>query len=365
VKLIPRSEYAQALRPDLEPALFAPVPSRLLWLPLHLAVIALGTWAIARDLGGLLGAFGWSLLIGHSFAGCAFVAHETLHGATVRNRALRSLIGWVAFLPFVLSPRLWDAWHNRVHHGHTLKDGVDPDAFPTVATWERSRATRFADRVAFGANRALGWLTPILGFTGQSQQMLWRAQSHGILDGRGQRRAILETLAGMAVWASLGLLGGGHLWLFAYLLPLCVGNAVVMGYILTNHCLSPHTDVNDPLVNSLSVTTPALVRILHLNFGYHVEHHLFPSMSPRFAPRVRDRLVARWPGRYQSMPLLSALRLLLATPRCYRDATTLEDPLTGQRATALLPRDLPSGTAATERPLVELAAAEALADQAA
>ena len=34
-----------------------------------------------------------------------------------------------------------------------------------------------------------------------------------------------------------------------------------MSYITTNHWLSPHTAVNDPLVNSLSVTVPGWLAV--------------------------------------------------------------------------------------------------------
>src|SRR5262249_10325741 len=121
--------------------------------------------------------------------------------------------------------------------------------------------------------------------------------------------------------------------------PLLVANAVVMGYILTNHSLSPLTDVNDPLLNSLTVTVPRAFAALHLDFGLHVEHHLFPAMSPRHLGLVRDQLIARWPDRYQSMPLVEALTRLMATPRLYATATVLCDPKTGQLAPTLLPRE--------------------------
>ena len=60
-------------------------------------------------------------------------------------------------------------------------------------------------------------------------------------------------------------------------------NGIVMGFILTNHSLSPHTEVNDPLINSLSVTGPRWFEWLTLGFGYHVELHLFPAISARQA----------------------------------------------------------------------------------
>jgi fatty acid desaturase len=155
--------------------------------------------------------------------------------------------------------------------------------------------------------------------------------------GRERTLAIVERVAMAALWTALGLLIGGGAFVFAFVIPLLIGNAIVMGYILTNHSLSPLTDVNDPLLNSLSVTAPRLVEILHLDFGLHVEHHLFPAMSSKYAPLVRNELLARWPERYQSMPLFQALWLLMRTPRIYLDAVTLVEPRDGRSFSTLIP----------------------------
>src|SRR5947209_6739158 len=117
----PLSHYAREARALLPKSIFAPHAASLGWLAFHLAVIAFGMTLVVHRVGGLAGMVLWSLIIGHSFAGTAFVGHETMHGAVVRNGALRQLIGWFCFLPFTLSPRLWVAWHNKVHHGNTMK----------------------------------------------------------------------------------------------------------------------------------------------------------------------------------------------------------------------------------------------------
>ena len=83
---------------------------------------------------------------------------------------------------------------------------------------------------------------------------------------------------------------------------------------------------------------PRVFEKLHLNFGLHVEHHLFPSMSSHYAPLVRAELQRRWPERYQSLPLFTALARLHATPRVYASDTRLHDPRTGAEASTLLPR---------------------------
>jgi fatty acid desaturase len=341
----PISAYSREVRSALPAAAFAPVPTRLVWLAAHLTIITLGIVAIARGVGGWWAAPLWSLLVGHSFAGCAFVGHETLHGAVVRHKRLRHVVGWICFLPFTLSPRLWVAWHNRVHHGHTGQVDVDPDAYPTLEQYRHSRLAQVADYFSVGRGRWFGFLTLALGFTGQSTQMLWRwARQSGELDTAERRSAILETLLGLGVWLALAFLVGPARFVFAFLLPLVVANAIVVTYILTNHSLSPLTDVNDPLLNSLTVTTPRLVSWMHLDFGLHVEHHLFPSMSSKHAPLVRRELIARWPDRYQSLPLLTAVRRLMTTGRIYSQPTELVDPRSGLAFPTLQP-----GSEATAR----------------
>lgn len=81
-----------------------------------------------------------SLAIGVSFSCLTFVAHEAVHGGIVRGRAARQLVGWIGFLPFTLSPRLWAAWHDRVHHSSANGSAVRvPEAARVRARDRRER----------------------------------------------------------------------------------------------------------------------------------------------------------------------------------------------------------------------------------
>lgn len=338
--LHPVSFYVRELKPELSKASFAPARSRLWWLPIHAAVITAGI--VSLSLGWIPWALaaGVSLLIGASFGGLTFLGHEVLHGAVVRNRWGRRVVGSICFLPFMISARLWIAWHNRVHHGHTNQAEVDPDAYPTLEQYESSRSVRIVtDHLGPGGSRPNGVLSLLIGFSVQSAHMLLAARTHQLLPPRQQRLALLESGLAALGWVALGLVIGWPAFAFAFLLPLLVANAIVMGFILTNHSLSPQSDVNDPLFNSLSVTLPRWMEWLTLRFGYHVEHHLFPWMSSRHAPLVRSLVVDRWPERYQSMPLLRAIRALHVTGRVYKTPTTLADMRTGEETSTLLPRE--------------------------
>jgi fatty acid desaturase len=351
--LFARAHYVHEVKAELPASAFARAPSRLAFIPVHVAVIALAIAAIrwvpwfAMPL--------LSLVIGASFAGLTFVGHELLHGAIVAGKRRQHAFGWVTFLPFTLSPRLWKEWHNRVHHAHTnLAD--DPDGYPTLEQYRASGAARFAvDAFALGGRRWRGALCLMLGFTVQSAHQL--AASGRLLDRRGRRQAIAETAAGVAVWLVLALAIGAVPFFFAYVLPLVVANAIVMAFIVTNHSLSPRVTVDDPLISGLSVTTPRAIDWLTLGFGAHVEHHLFPAMSSRHAPLVRAAVRARWADRFQELPLADALGRLHATARVYLDATTLVDPRTGQTFPTLMPRKDPMDVAPVRTEPVSLRSA--------
>ena len=108
-------------------------------------------------------------------------------------------------------------------------------------------------------------------------------------------------------------------------------NVLQMSYIATNHLLCDETcDVNDPLANSLSVSVPRWLGWLHLNFGNHIEHHIFPYMNPQNSPAVRAAIENRYGARYRSLPILKAIQLLYRTPQVHLNQKELVDLNSGE-----------------------------------
>ncbi|MDF3070306.1 MAG: fatty acid desaturase [Polyangiaceae bacterium] len=319
--------------------MFAAAPMRLLWLPVHYGVIAVGAFVIANNWLPLPLELLLSLVMGASFAGLTFVGHEALHGAIVRNLRLRRIVGQLGFLPFAVSPALWEAWHNRVHHGHTNHCGVDPDAYPSLSEYNNSAALRrVTDWLAPGRKRVAGIFSLLVGFTIQSTHMLLVARRRNFLNAAEHRRALLQSGATWLLIGGLGFALGPSAFLLAFGIPLIVGNTIIMSFILTNHTLSPHTNVNDPLINSLSVSGPRFLEWLTLGFGFHVEHHLFPAVSGRHGRELRGAVQRLWPERYQQLPYLRALSALHRSPRVYQTNTQLLDTHTGSVWPTLMPK---------------------------
>ena len=110
-----------------------------------------------------------------------------------------------------------------------------------------------------------------------------------------------------------------------------------MAHIVTNHSLRPHSLTGDALDTSLSVSVPRLIRFLTLGFGYHVEHHLMPTVSHRHGPTIQALLKQDFPRRYRELPLRVALLRVCRAPRVHRSAAVLVDPLTQRELTLSLP----------------------------
>jgi fatty acid desaturase len=332
--------YAREVRPHLPGEIFRPAPRRLVWLPVHLAVVACAAAVVVLASPPWYVALACAIAAGHSWGCLGFLAHETLHHAVVRNRTLERLVGYAGFGIYGLSPTLWVAWHNQAHHGNTGKPVADPDGFGTLRFWEKSRVVRVLESFAPGSRRLRSALFLFVWFSVHSLLVLvFHSERNGYY-ARISRRTVYAESAGMLVfWASVLTLVGPWCFLFVYVVPVLVANAIVMSYIATNHFLNPLTETNDPLANTLSVTGPRWLERLHLQFGYHVEHHLFPTVSGRHAPRVRDVLRRLYGDRYLTLPHARALRLLYARPKLHDGHDTLIDPRTRERFAALAPGD--------------------------
>ncbi len=333
--------YAREVRPHLATAVFQPAPARLLWLPAHLAIIAGLAWYVVRGAPPWYEALLCALLAGHSWGCLGFLAHEAMHHALTKNRTLEKLVGYCGFGIYGLSPTLWTAWHNQAHHGNTGRPVADPDGFGTLGFWRSSGVVRALEGFTPGSPHRRSAAFLFIWFSVHSFLVLvFHSRRNGYFARISRPVVYTESAAMLAFWVGVLALVGPWSFLFIYLLPLLVANATVMSYIATNHFLNPLTETNDPLVNSLSVTSPRWLERLHLGFGYHVEHHLFPTLSGRHGPAVRDVLVRLYGDRYLTMPHARALRLLYTRPKLHDSHDTLIDPRTMATFGALAPGDL-------------------------
>jgi fatty acid desaturase len=322
------------IRADLPAYLFTPKP---LWSLLVIPVVGLivaGSVMLATVPLSWPVAILCSILIGHLYGMQTFLGHDISHGASIRPGPLRTLVTYLTFAVYVVSPYLWLPWHNQAHHGHTNVEGRDPDNFGTLDEHRRANwFTRFVLRLGPGSSgHVVSFLYLFLFFTVQGQGVLW-VKSREMPDFRGlrRRRVLIDTVLLAVFWLSVAVLTGPRGALLIVLIPMLVTNFIVMSYIVTTHMLSPMVTSRDTLRTSMGVTTSRVLDLLHFHFSHHLEHHLFPAMCSWYYPRVRRSLRRHLGDRYLAPSHREALRRVFLTPRLYDRLDTLVDPFTGRR----------------------------------
>lgn len=346
--LIAQSEYAKRLRPLLPEEAFTPSKNYVFILGINLIILLLG-WGIADYLDRWNVYWLWlylplAAIMGNSIIVALFSTHNIMHGATLKNTKLQQIVGLFGLSMLWMPPTLWKAVHNREHHNNT-NAVEDPDRnylAEQPKTWGKWIQNQFVpsaevNPIALTIGMAHAW--GVHAFRNLSSVFLFNngATKYPVFSftvNPQKRKAIgLETLFIIGIHLSIIAFLDFHpiKLLLGYFLPIWIGHSGAMFYIYTNHLLCPMTDVNDPLVNSISLRVPKIFDVLHLNFSYHTEHHVFPGMNSDYYPLVQELLQTHYPDRFNLLDAGKVWQLLLQTPRHYRDENTFTD-WTGEKS---------------------------------
>ena len=340
--LMTQADYAKKLRPLLPSEAFLPDRDKV-WILLINVMIMIVGWAIASYLDRWSWYYLWlylpiAVIMGNSVIVLLFSTHDLLHSSAISNPWLRRVISLFGLTMLWMPPTLWKAVHNREHHNKTNSE-QDPDRsflFSQPNNWGKWIQNEFipsseVNPIGLVVGMAHSWgihtfrnLTSVLFFNNRSAQYPVVAFSIS----EKERTAIaLELLAiiGLHLTIILSLGFSPIKLLLSYFLPIWIGYSGLIFYIFTNHLLCRMTDKNDVLVNSLSIRVPKIFDLLHINFSYHTEHHIFPGMNPSYYPMVQELLLTHYPDQFNLMDADKAWKLMLETPRHYIDETTFTD----------------------------------------
>lgn len=323
------AQYRAALSASLGPEVFKPNPARMIWY-FCCMMIGLGSFAAVVTLNPawpMKLAFG--IMIGLCNGLLGFICHEIAHGSVLKSRKLQNFFDFFGMIPYLVSPTYWKFSHNRLHHANAQRLIEDPDAFPNLRIFRASKFMRFMFPFTPGSGHKRSVLYFFFWFSFHNivSQLYLRFRNR-IFNGMDHKRVTIELSGQIVIVAGLAYIAGPANWFWLFAIPLAVQNYMLMSYISTNHNLSPLTSVNDPLVNSLSVTNFRIFEWFHLNFGYHVEHHLYPTVNPKHAKAIHYELVRQFPEVYKIMPKWKAMRALYRTARIYKNAHELIHPET-------------------------------------
>ena len=336
---ISQSEYVKKIRPLMPSEAFSPDSNKVLILLINGLILVSG-WGIASRLDQwdwrLLWLFlPFSLVMGNSIIVSLFCTHDILHSKAIRNPRLRKAISTLGLTMLWTPPTFWKAVHNREHHNKT-NSLSDPDRnylYDHPQSWGKWIQNLFVPSaevhpiwLMIGMGNAWGVHT----FRNLSSVLLFN-------NGATQYPAVSFRVSSKERWAialELAVISVIHLsiltyleWnplklLLGYFLPIWIGYGGVLFYVYTNHMVCRMTPINDPLINSLSLRVPKIFDALHLNFSYHTEHHLFPGMNSDYYPVLQQLLLTHYPERFNLLEAKEAWKLLLQTPRHYKDENT-------------------------------------------
>jgi fatty acid desaturase len=340
--------YLKTLRSLLPKEAFIPDSSKLIILSINLLILISG-WTIARHLDQWPLTWLWlylplAIVMGNSVVVLLFSSHDLLHGSVIKNPRLAHFISLFGLTMLWMPPTLWKVVHNQQHHTQTNSLN-DPDRSylleqdETWGKWIQNLVVPSAEVNSFYLvlGMATAWGTHT--FRHLTSVLLFSETGEGYgptsINANANKRQMIVGELALIVFIHLAILGYlkfSFLGIFlGYLLPIWIGYAGVMFYIYTNHFLCPMTEVNDPFSNSLSIRVYKFFDLLHFNFSYHTEHHLFPSINSDYYPLLQTLLQIYYPDQLNLLTAGDAWRGLLGTPRHYRDHQTLTD-WTGEKS---------------------------------
>lgn len=279
-----------------------------------------------------------ALIMTNSIMFMGFFAHDSLHTKIIKNPHLRWLMNLLGFAIFWMPPTLWKVVHNQEHHNKTnsLQDPDRSYLYQQPNHWGKWLQNFFIPSAKvfpffFIIGMCNAWtfytfrnLSAILLFNDGLTNYL---PASFVVRSKERRTIAIEFLLIIAIHLSIltYLEFNPIKLLLAYFLPISLAFSGVIFYIYTHHFLCPMTEINDPLINTLSIKVPKIVNLLHSNFSYHTEHHLFPNMNSDYYPQLQALLKAQYPERFNLLDAHKAWYLLLNTPRFYQDENTLTD----------------------------------------
>lgn len=196
---------------------------------------------------GLLATDRWYLLVplwtlaGVFVAGLFVLGHDAAHGALFDSARLNAVVARLTMLPSLHATELWVFGHNRVHHGHTLRQGMDFVWHPSTpaeyaAMGRGARALHRLEWGPFGAGVYYAhrvWLDKMLRFTPPER---WRTAMRR--DQAFVAAFAVGTLA--ALLATHGVADGLWSWVKVVVVPFLLFCQII-GWVVYVHHIDPAT----------------------------------------------------------------------------------------------------------------------------
>ena len=259
----------------------------LAYLARDLVAYALVVWAlVATDNPFFL--VGLWVLASLCVAGLFIIGHDAAHEALFKSRRLNSIVGHVAMLP---SWHVYEAWvlgHNRIHHGHTVREGMDfvwhpvtPQQFEAMSAFGRFRHRVEWSWWGAGAYylREI-WLNKMITFHPPAK---WAKTIHRDLVFMVVGVSFGMALFGWLGWAMYGSVAGAIWMIVKVVVVPFLGFNFVIGSVVHVHHIQPEirwyprrewTKFRGQMEGTTILRVPAWLNFFYHNIFLHVPHHV-------------------------------------------------------------------------------------------
>lgn len=202
-----------------------------------LVLYAVAIWGLMSTDNPLLVVPLW-LLAGLTIAALFVLGHDAAHNALFGSRRLNAVVARLTMLPSLHATELWIFGHNRVHHGHTLRQDMDFVWHPsTVEQYTQlGRMGRLRHRLEWGPFGSGAyylrevWWNKMVRFTPPPR---WRRAMR-----RDQAFVLAFVLATLTIFALMNGVGGMWLWVKIVLVPFLLFTQTI-GWVVYVHHIAP------------------------------------------------------------------------------------------------------------------------------
>lgn len=228
------------------------------------------------------------ILTAFTTAAIFILGHDAAHETLFKSKRLNYLVGVVSMLP---SLHIYEAWvfgHNRVHHGHTVREGMDYVWHPT--TPEQYRAMTPLQRAMhrlkwswLGAGVYYGWdiwWKNMMHFQGTAKIAANVKRDRRIVLIYASLLTVVLLGAGAATYGGIG--GAVWMWTKVFAVPFVLWNYVI-GLAVYVHHVAPDirwlsrrewTRFKGQMEGTTILHVPAWMNFFMHNIMMHVAHHV-------------------------------------------------------------------------------------------
>lgn len=247
-------------------------------------------------------------LTGLAISGLFVLAHDAAHEALFDSSRLNQLVARLALLPTLHAAAVWTLGHNRIHHVHTNRAGVDfvwhplsPEQFVELSA-RQQRLHRFEwSPAGMGLYylRHIWWQRMMCFPAPQRFAEVFRADRALVLVYAGLGSLGLVLLG----YRSGGLPAAAWLWIKLGLMPWLLWNYFIAGTVFLQHADPSSAWLQDPqwrrtrgqVESSTNFVVPRWYNLFAHNIYLHLPHHIDPSIPFYHLPAALTALQARYP----------------------------------------------------------------------